>query len=96
MNIKQILPDLLTREIPLKEALCFITEKKNTGIVLKFLKNYIENQEKSAFYLENETIYQNNENNFNFSFNNYKYGKSNIKKKNLIYNQQEIKNIDGK
>jgi len=84
MKITQILPDFLDEDIPLKKALCLKIEKKNTGEVMKFLKSYFSDYEKSAFYLEKNSkfpIFNENES--------YKVGKHNFKHKTLIYQNHE-------
>lgn len=84
MKITQILPDNLNENIPLKKALCLRIEKKNTGEVMKFLKNYYIDYEKSAFYLERNSNFPNNN-----EKESYKVGKHNLKHKNLVYQNHE-------
>ncbi len=84
MKIKQVLPDNILDDIPLKKAICFRIEKKKTSEVIKFLKNYVIDYEKSAFYLDSKYIkYPNDQKE------NYKFGKYNLKNKNLIYKEND-------
>jgi len=91
MKIEQILPDILLEDIPLKKAICIRIEKKLTGEIIKFLKDYIIDYEKSAFYLDSK--YFNNYTNENEKF---KFGKFNIKNKNIVYKEHDKTKLESK
>lgn len=90
MNIEQILPNHVTEDIPLKKALCLKTEKKNTGEVMKFLKSYFVDYEKSYFLFDKKQGIRPKDNK-----NEFKYGKYNLKNKSLIYKDQDKINFEG-
>lgn len=84
MKINQILPDFVLEEIPLQKALCMRTEKKNTGEIMKFLKSYCIDYEKSYFLFDKKQAIKSKNKQDSF-----KYGKYNLKNKNLIVKDQE-------
>jgi len=84
MNLVQILPECVLEDIPLKKALCFRTEKKNTGEVMKFLKDYLIEYEKSYFLFDKQKALKPEKEQDLF-----KYGRYNLKSKKLIYKCQE-------
>lgn len=101
MNLIQILADNLKNEIPLNKGICIKIKKNFTGDVLKFMKNYLPENETSAFY-----VHKNNKN-FKDLFKideiliekndeEYKFGKFNLKNKNLICVDKAHFNCKGK
>ncbi len=84
MKLDQILPDFVLENIPLEKALCMRTQKKNTGEIMKFLKTYCVDYEKSYFLFDKKqaTKSENKKDSF-------KYGKYNLKNKNLVIKDQD-------
>lgn len=95
MKINQILPDHITDEIPLDVALVFKTPKKYTGEIIKFLKNYLGDYDKSAFYYKNDSKSSNILDDKNPSDEKYKYGKFYWKNKSLIYQDKDKIKFEG-
>jgi hypothetical protein len=83
------LPNYLIEDFPLKKALCLKTVKKNTSEVLKFLKTYFVDYEKSYFLFDKkQAMKPSGEKDL------FKYGKYNLKNKIFIYKDQEKINLE--